>query len=100
MKKCSECGVNDIEDKYIFCIDCAKKEKEAKEKEQVNSFKGIPDLINAIEKCTLQLINQLEKNNNNEYKQIRQNDVILRENHKIKIVWDKTKKDFIERKLK
>jgi len=100
MKICPECNKNEIEDKYIMCSDCNQEQKAKKLAEQLTTFKGIPDLIEENRKNHLNLINQLEKNNNNLYRLIRQNDVILRKNHKIKIVWDKTKADFIERKVK
>lgn len=49
MKICPECNKNKIEDKYLFCFDCAKKEKGKREQEQTESFKGIPHLLEAIE---------------------------------------------------
>ena len=101
MKICPECDKNKYDEtKYLFCFDCSRKEKEKREKEKAITFKGIPELIEENHKNTSALINQLEKNNNNLYRLIRQNDVILRKNHKTKIVWEKTKKDFIERKVK
>ena len=86
MKKCSECGVNDIEDKYIFCIDCAKKEKEKREKEQTESFKGIPHLIEAI--------NEVNKSigalNNNVYAlRVIEEHNLSKENKAL--IWDKKK---------
>lgn len=49
MKLCAECGKNEIEDKYMFCLDCVNKQKEKDKKMQADSFKGIPHLIEAIE---------------------------------------------------
>ena len=104
MKICPECNKNEIEDKYLFCFDCAKKEKEAKEKEQVNSFKGIPDLIKENRENTKAIINQLEKNNNNLYNLVNCFGVVLEKQFSCAVFWDKKKADkkgdFVVKKLK
>ena len=77
MGKCEKCG-KEIEDNYKFCYSCSAELK--------NKTETKKDLV----------VNQLQKNNNNLYKLTKQLDVILRENHKISVVWSRDKHDFIE----
>lgn len=92
MKICPECNKNEIEDKYLFCMDCAKKEKEKREKEKTESFKGIPDLIKENRENTGLIISNLEKLNNNLYALRKISEYFLSEENKA-LVWDKKKAD-------
>lgn len=75
MKKCKDCG-KEISEKFEFCYECNKKHKTTK-----------PDS---------DVANWLSKINNNLYRIIKQNDVILREKYHLKVQWSKEKKDFEE----
>lgn len=74
MNKCQECGVS-IADNYKYCIDCNNKLKQSGNEEIVRALGAI---------------------NNNLYAIRRQQEVMLRESYKTKIVWSKSKKDFTE----
>jgi len=108
MKKCAECGINEIEDKYMFCLDCVSKQRENAKKEADKtlsySFKGIPELIVANNENTKAIINQLEKNNNNLYNLVKCFSVVLEKQFSCAVIWDKKKADkkgdFVVKKLK
>lgn len=98
MKICPECNKNEYDDtKYLFCFDCAKKEKEKREQEKAASFKGIPDLIDAInglvkviKDCSAAEVRAIEAVNNNEYANRVIGEYFLSKENK-KLIWNKKK---------
>lgn len=77
---CEDCGVA-IQDQYIVCAPCSTKRKQNRTPENDPLLKAIGAV------------------NNNLYFLRRALEIQLRETFKTSIVWDKTKKDFVEKKL-
>lgn len=83
MKKCKDCGAA-IAEQYERCMPCNNKAK---------ALQGAPPG----ESNGNELIRAIGALNNNAYCIRRQLEVILREKYGRKIVWDKEKKDFVEK---
>lgn len=120
-EKCINCS-GPVEKGYKYCLTCYKQYQEEKKHEEEEkkegavykkikkdkqldaSFKGIEGLIEANNKNTKLIINQLEKNNNNLYNLVKCFSVVLEKQFSCAVVWDKKKAnkkgDFVVKKLK
>ena len=79
---CEKCGT-EIDNQYKYCLKCLNDIKAANK-----------DVSNK------ELITALGQINNNLYYLRRATALLLKDKYKTEIVWDKTKKDFVEKKCK